>query len=240
MPKANATAIHVSDGAVQAQILLTGKVLGCKGLVQLYEVIIVDFGALHGHQVIDRGHRTAPHCLGCTATHGNTCDLGQGLDAKLVGFLSGHQQHGRRSIIHPRCVPCGNTAPLWNECRGQARQPINREVRAEMLIAINNDLLLLLLVADGHNLVCKAALLSCRLSTVVAADCQLILFLTCDTILAGDEFRSQTHDVWLATEFLLWAVQRVGDKVRAHMQPTNKCINALTILKPGAPSSTWQ
>ena len=86
-------------------------------------------------------------------------------------------------------------------------------------------------VLQMHAPMC-GALEGVEVTPVVAADCQLILFLTCDTILAGDEFRSQTHDVWLATEFLLWAVQRVGDKVRAHMQPTNKCINALTILKP--------
>mmetsp|Transcript_7599 Transcript_7599/g.14522 ORF Transcript_7599/g.14522 Transcript_7599/m.14522 type:complete len:312 (-) Transcript_7599:110-1045(-) len=208
--------------------------------MQLNGVVVVDLGPVLRQQIPDGSHGAAAHGLWGTASHGDGCDGGQGLDAQLGGLLAGHQQQRRSPIVHARGVAGRDGTALGDERGGQPRKGLHGQVCPEMLVLVNDDLLLLLLCGNGHDLVVESTALRGSFSTAVAPQCQLVLLFTGDAILAGHKLGGQAHDVRFATELLLGAVQRIRDEVGAHVQSADEGVDALTILQPSAPAGAGQ
>src|SRR5680860_1596073 len=150
MTKGNSSTVNIQLVRVYAQILNYRQGLGGEGLIDLYDIHVINgkSGPLQG--LAAGGNRSYAHDLRRTPGHGYALNAGQRLQAVLLCiFLSAHDV-GNSAICKRGGSPRRHRALL---IKGglQAGQTLQGGVRADAAVPVNHTVA----IFDRHNLVVK-------------------------------------------------------------------------------------
>ncbi|MNZ83027.1 hypothetical protein D3C78_1017450 [compost metagenome] len=159
MPQGDARAIRIDLMGIEPQLLSDGTGLRGKGLVGLDHIHVGNRqpGALERH--LSRRHRTDAHQHGIDPGMSISHQAGHRLEAATLGGGTLHQHHGSGAVVQTGSITGSHAAFGTIKGRLEAGEILDRQVRAHMLISVENALTTTTAQGKGENLLLEAPLL---------------------------------------------------------------------------------
>ncbi len=135
MSQADAAAVYVGDGSIEAQPLLARNVLGSERFIYFDELNILEGHSGFAQGLLAGGHRSVTHEVRFNTGNGmgdNPCHRGQ---AQLSGPFARHEDSRSGTVIEPGRI-ARRHRPILLESRLELDQILHGQTKARMFVLL--------------------------------------------------------------------------------------------------------
>src|SRR5438093_7605471 len=192
MAERDRPSVHVRPLSLEAEVLLDGEILRREGLVDLDEVHVLDAQARAREGLTRRGRGADAHDVRVDSADAAGDDAGHRRETGLPRRRLAREHQCRGTVVDPARVARGH-GPVLLEPRLEGRELLERRVRADVLVPVDDRRALLRLHLDGNDLLREATGLARLRRELVRAVGELVGRLAAAAVLSPEVLRGVRH-----------------------------------------------
>src|SRR5690606_4423760 len=197
MTQRDARSVGVDDLGIQTQLLDNSASLSGECFIGLDHVDFFQLDTRSLQHLSYCWYRPDAHVIRIYSSVRVTDQASQRSDSKPFCRLPFHQQQGSSPIIQARCIARGDGAVLRHKNWLHCCQLLNRDLRTDILVTIEQACSLTPFNLNGNNLAIKITLGNRSGSPTLTLDCRLILCSPINTVTGRYIFGCNPHVVSL-------------------------------------------